>query len=483
MDIKSEWERQLMYTTQQLANQFSPWMPIINKFQQTGELDFTPIGSSWHSPQPISNNDCCIGSSEELKSVKTPEFTPPPNTAIKCYVCDHHVIKSEFALHLFFGALKCNDCQIKVLDCRSFRSDFFMSSNCTHKNLIWLENPIEYLKLQLNETLESDYKKVYRYVKRLKSLERLLPWKSVFQEYRRFKKLNSYSKTKCDPVCNAKKCEEKNINTIEMNCDEVLLLETYDLDQMEDAVEVIGLVDLEKFQESFTGDKSKSEIPILKPTVKVEHNIINKLDTSYIDDNSTTKLIENRNIKAENLLIQEKENKFKNSARAQSIKVAVENTFLKDNLINIKSEKEINPKQKQANKSENINKKLGNLTDIKHLKKKRKAKKKMIKIDKNIINEYMGVSVPNIIKESTEEISATGSEMKLLDLPEDGNYLVIRTPIEECPMCYTTLDINSCRINLKLLLYTFWCQCDLKIFFVPKTPANIEHPVKIIENV
>ncbi|CAL4118884.1 unnamed protein product [Meganyctiphanes norvegica] len=494
---KGKLENQLMYTTQQLANQFSPWMPIMNHFQHTGVLDFTPIGSSWHSPQTISNNDCCVGTSDELKTAKTHEFTPLANAAVKCYVCDQHVMKNEFALHLFFGALKCNDCQIKVIDCKSFRSDFFMSSNCIHKHLSWSDNPIDFLKSYVHKTSKSTNKKVSHYVKRLKSLEQLLPWKSAFQEYRRLKKLNSYSKTKCEPTdCNKYKCDEKVINTNSRNCDEVLLLESYDFDQLEDAVQVIGLVDHEIFQENYIDLKVEPKKIDNKCIVKVEQVI--KDEKYTFDSKKIKKFNENRDIKSENLLIQSREinsgnNKMlpekvddilKNSTRTQSIKSAVENILLKDKLCKtIKFENSISHKQKQGNKSNSdLHKTILNLTENKQLKKKRKLQKKIIHADKNNRNVNTEVTMPNTQDNSMEATLPTGSDMEFLDLPEDGNYLVTQTAIEECPMCYTKLNINECRVNIKLLLYTFGCQCGLKIFFVPKTPKNIEHPVKIIEN-
>ncbi|CAL4117099.1 unnamed protein product, partial [Meganyctiphanes norvegica] len=494
---KGKMENQLMYTTQQLAIQFSPWMPIMNNFQHTGELDYTPIGSSWHSPQTIFNNDCCVGSSEELNTAKTQEFIPQPNKAFKCYVCDQHVIKSEFALHLFFGALKCNDCQIKVIDCKSFRSDFFMSSNCTHKNISWSDNPIDFLKSNVSETSKSANKKVSRYFKHLKSLEQLLPWKSAFQEYRHLKKLDSFSKPKCEPdVSNKYKCEEKNINTDDRKCDEVLLLESYDLGQMEDAVQVIGLVGHEIFQENYLEVRAESEPHENKAIVKVEQAMKVELDTFHATNtthingdgciNSKSILIHGRETDNVNEKVPPEKNYdiFKKSTRTQSIKCAVENILLKDKLSkNINLEKGIPQKQKQVTNSENYKTKtILNFTENKQLKKKRKMRKKNIYADKNIRAENIGVTIANTINKSIESAFPIGSDMEFLDLPEDGNYLVIRTPIEECPMCYTTLNINNCRVNLKLLLYTFWCQCGLNIFFMPKTPANIEHPVKIIED-
>ncbi|CAL4073342.1 unnamed protein product [Meganyctiphanes norvegica] len=67
-----------------------------------------------------------------------------------------------------------------------------------------------------------------------------------------------------------------------------------------------------------------------------------------------------------------------------------------------------------------------------------------------------------------------------LELPEDGNYLIIQEIIKECPMCYSALKIENCIVNISLLFYKFFCECGVKIFFIPKTPANIEHPVTII---
>lgn len=72
-------------------------------------------------------------------------------------------------------------------------------------------------------------------------------------------------------------------------------------------------------------------------------------------------------------------------------------------------------------------------------------------------------------------------EISFLQLPEDGNYLIVRKIIEECPMCYMKLNIRKCAVNLKLLLYTYYCDCGLTIFHIPNTPDNIPHPIKIIE--
>ena len=70
-------------------------------------------------------------------------------SSIKCYVCESQVEKQDLSLHLFFGKLKCFDCGMKWINCKSFNSSF-KSSKCAHKNKAWsnskTKSPIDFLK-------------------------------------------------------------------------------------------------------------------------------------------------------------------------------------------------------------------------------------------------------------------------------------------------------------------------------------------------
>ena len=82
-------------------------------------------------------------------------------------------------------------------------------------------------------------------------------------------------------------------------------------------------------------------------------------------------------------------------------------------------------------------------------------------------------------KNQTEQDYIDRTNLSLLDLPANGNYYITRKTIEECPMCYTPLDIRTCVVKITLLTYTYYCECGVTIYHIPHTPANITHPIKI----
>lgn len=77
--------------------------------------------------------------------------------------------------------------------------------------------------------------------------------------------------------------------------------------------------------------------------------------------------------------------------------------------------------------------------------------------------------------------NAAESTIEFLELPADGKYLIVQKIVEECPMCYSKLKIKNSVFNVSFLFYKFFCGCGLKIFYIPNTPANIAHPVTILD--
>ncbi|MPC41173.1 hypothetical protein E2C01_034758 [Portunus trituberculatus] len=76
-----------------------------------------------------------------------------------------------------------------------------------------------------------------------------------------------------------------------------------------------------------------------------------------------------------------------------------------------------------------------------------------------------------------EEVGENESDLVMEDvaLPQDGYYLMVQKAIEECPMCYTSLSLDLCSVNVKTFLITVTCpECSLLIFIVPDLPGGLQ---------
>ncbi|CAL4073338.1 unnamed protein product, partial [Meganyctiphanes norvegica] len=111
---------------------------------------------------------------------------------------------------------------------------------------------------------------------------------------------------------------------------------------------------------------------------------------------------------------------------------------------------------------------------------KRQKKKKRIDDLFGSESKSTNKSLDKMVFGKSRSERTTETTTEYLELPADGNYLIIQEIIEECPMCYSDLKIENCIVNISLLFYKFFCDCGIKIFFIPKTPANVEHPVTIL---
>ena len=108
-----------------------------------------------------------------------------------------------------------------------------------------------------------------------------------------------------------------------------------------------------------------------------------------------------------------------------------------------------------------------------------RCKTKKQKLDPMVFGLKGGVTF-----ESSDECSTSGdleTSDGFLKLPSDGNYLITQKVLDQCPACYAALQLENCTFNIKYLFYKVICECGVQIFYVPKTPANIEHPLTIVE--
>lgn len=61
--------------------------------------------------------------------------------------------------------------------------------------------------------------------------------------------------------------------------------------------------------------------------------------------------------------------------------------------------------------------------------------------------------------------------LEFIETPTNGYYYVVRSAVEECPMCYTVLCPSECTVNVETFLVTVVCSgCNLVIYIVSDFP-------------
>lgn len=103
--------------------------------------------------------------------------------ATYCYICDNRVAHSNLLGHLYFGHVKCVDCDRTISSCFKFSnlSISVSKSNkkCTHLKLDWVFPPVDSLKRLWNKNDQAFDKSLNSYLKTLQGLKNTQPFKKA----------------------------------------------------------------------------------------------------------------------------------------------------------------------------------------------------------------------------------------------------------------------------------------------------------------
>ncbi|KAL7638203.1 UNVERIFIED_CONTAM: hypothetical protein RMT77_011828 [Armadillidium vulgare] len=116
-----------------------------------------------------------------------------------CFLCEKGVKTINLRCHLYFGHVKCENCGKVTTSCLKFRNLNISRSEddgkCNHSNLDWIFNPVNHLKSLLEEDEETFDEYLIQYLKSLKVLKKIEPYKDAITHCKKYLKAKKYSKT------------------------------------------------------------------------------------------------------------------------------------------------------------------------------------------------------------------------------------------------------------------------------------------------
>ena len=192
---KADWHASFTNTNkEQPFTGLSPTKPLILRQQHNGawlsNFSASPTNDLNPQPQPETLtslpkpavNDLTGRLKSSLRLVRT-------DKTLRCHVCHATIKEQHFQNHLFFGGVRCDLCQLVCGDCRSFelhkKETERGRSSCKH-SFSYSDDPYEYLLPRLSGsddmdvggslTLPNKQRVLQHYVNQLTDLQLLEPW-------------------------------------------------------------------------------------------------------------------------------------------------------------------------------------------------------------------------------------------------------------------------------------------------------------------
>ncbi|XP_069971694.1 uncharacterized protein [Penaeus vannamei] len=437
---------------------------------------------------------------------------------VKCYTCGNLVKDVHFEEHLFFGETECTQCNWKISSCQAFcenKIDQIMgNSTCLH-TLTYCMTPSEYISNNLSQEspLELD-NRLTLYVSSLKQLTASEPWKNAIVQCQNF--LNGESSEpsganeepfhalETETVLSLpietvpiSKQEIKNSPAF-VNDGELILSQSYDLEHLNDIVEIEIAKDSPKtwgrspllFPE-FSGDVNMSPNSQSHRQINVDTcgNLIrdalqstSSLDVASQSTSSRDLALQStgswdvalqrkssldialQSTSSRDVVLQSTSSRDVALQSTSSWDVASQSTSLRDVALQSTSSRDVALQStssldvaSQSTSSSDIARIAGGLNST-QLQKRRKTKPKPSKRSK-----------PNPDTSSLQASNA--AEKKIIETPSNGHYLIVRHAIEECPMCYTEFCPSRFTVNINTFLLSTVCTgCDLTVYIVFDPP-------------
>lgn len=346
---------------------------------------------------------------------------------LRCHVCQANIREQNFQNHLFFGAVRCNLCDLSCNDCRSFerqKDDAELGySSCTH-SFSYTEDPYEYLLPRLSGsddmdvggslTLPNKLRVLQHYVNQLTSLQLREPW--------------------CTAV---RKCKSR-------------LLKTHSPTQLELSEDLGSRKDSSVTGEGSLGVEEGAHVSPAPVSESDGRDGSLKVTPGLLTCPSSARQgsQEEQDEDAGVLLTQ--------SYDLEHLEQAVEYVEVEEQcrLADVQGQPPLQSKSKKRRKTTHYKKLKGHRLTLPQRRKK-----------------------PPMVPESAEEVDKDETDlvMEEVALPENGYYLMVREAVEECPMCYESLSPSRCSVNMRTFLFTVSCsECGLLIYIVPDLPDGLK---------
>ncbi|XP_064099636.1 uncharacterized protein LOC135210741 [Macrobrachium nipponense] len=201
-----------------------------------------------------------MSNKEKMNSSQIPKY-------LKCYTCCRIVKENEFCQHLLFGSVYCKLCNVFFGDCENFYLKNMGNGHkrilCNEHSFCYCVDPAQFLikNLPVGNTNGDSVDKVRVkalikiYINKLKSLEQKNPWDQAIAACRRFvtedelkevnnEKVNVKSDTSTRSSFSGKSNTENHSLSKTKKCTEDVLLQVYDISQLEKATEFVKVPDL-----------------------------------------------------------------------------------------------------------------------------------------------------------------------------------------------------------------------------------------------
>lgn len=428
-------------------------------FEVTESLD-TPIKAKL-SPTLESNQSSQKHSDSEVERSSKKSKLPHGwiTNSLTCFLCQKSVRDIHFREHLFFGPLKCSNCDQSFKDCRSFQTlmvDVIMGKTSCEHSLEYCSDPFAFIGTMMFG--ERNYvpgslfpsrvlRELSLYIGKMWSLENKDPWKAAIAQCKRhlpsfLVKASENLALKSRHGCKTKKpkvsntTETSNVTPSEENNQRLteytsLTTHTPEKDQR---ISESGTYAVHNPENNLAGEKRLHE----------RHNSERMPATFTLKKHGLSNHSNEEEDIGDLLLSQ--------NYSLEQLEEAVEYIEVTGHC---RTENSLTQKKESPPK----------IWKKKRFYKKRKMPKAQIDPE-----------VPEEQKEDEDEFST-----EYIETPADGYYYVVRHAIEECPMCYTVLCPSRFTVNVVTFLMTAVCSgCDLTIYIVPELPDGTTPGVSIV---
>ncbi|KAL7646181.1 UNVERIFIED_CONTAM: hypothetical protein RMT77_003082 [Armadillidium vulgare] len=144
-------------------------------------------------------NDAKPNSESPRKKKKSP-LVKKNGYATHCHLCNNSVRFESLQQHLYFGFVKCEDCDRVVTSCLKFCNLSNLTTkengNCTHAVLDWVLPPVDNLKRLWDEEESTFTDSLTQYIKSLNALKNIQPYKKAITYCNNYLKEKKYSSIK-----------------------------------------------------------------------------------------------------------------------------------------------------------------------------------------------------------------------------------------------------------------------------------------------
>ena len=440
---------------------------------------------------------------------------------IWCYSCSQDVELRSVGLHLFFGAVMCEECGWQFHSCEQYscamdcinRPNFIPTpgGDCQHSQLGFCHPTDEYIKSRVPVYKMKKY--LAKCMKYLITLKPKSHFKSALKECKAILDIEKMKK-------GVKTDNQKDKSSLDSSCTNLRKnKQTSDAEKTNEILKDIHKENkkIENPNKPSVNDKKKSESVItnkvIKDTEKKVEKKIERTNSLDIIRDTVNEVLSNQSALNSSILTDKPSERQIVDPCRQSDK---QKDFKKFN-----SSKSVGLMEKAKKNAQNISSAFKSYDINKDLQKSIK-KAKSSSFSKNEPYSRRGIpaskkgkglysrriapsnSYSKEQKNSGNDVVIFGKQKDLDDnhvtmyqengwiwtmensmvtLPENGNYLVLHEPLEACPMCYTELDVLRFSFNTSNWLLSVVCiGCDLTIFFLLKPPGGRDHKVQILAN-